>query len=196
MITVIGLGFVGLTTGLGFAKKGFKVYGVDVAQPKVDLIKSGKVPFYEPHLEEALRETTGKTFFPTTDLAEAIANSELVFFCVGTPSDDEGRADLGQINSALTNVLSHVKKGDFKALVIKSTVPPSTTKEKVKPFIEKMGFEVGKDVGLANNPEFLREGYAWDDFVNPDRIVIGSEDEKTRAILEKVYAPLAVHFIL
>ena len=80
---------------------------------------------------------------------------------------------MGQINGALTNVLSHVKKGDFKALVIKSTVPPSTTKEKVKPFIEKAGFEVGKDVGLANNPEFLREGYAWDDFVNPDRIVIG-----------------------
>ena len=194
MITVIGLGFVGLTTGLGFAKKGFKVYGVDVAQGKVDLIKSGKVPFYEPHLEEALKETTGKTFFPTTDLSEAIANSELVFFCVGTPSDDEGRADLGQINGALTSVLSHVRKGDFKALVIKSTVPPSTTKEKVKPFIEKEGFEVGKDVGLANNPEFLREGYAWDDFVNPDRIVIGAEDERTRAILEKVYAPFGRPF--
>lgn len=194
MITVIGLGFVGLTTGLGFAKKGFKVYGVDVAQPKVDMITSGKVPFYEPYLEEALKETTGKTFFPTTNLGEAITNSELVFLCVGTPSDDEGRADLGQIFGALSGILAHVSKDKFKVMVIKSTIPPSTTKEKIKPFIEKAGFIVGSDIGLANNPEFLREGYAWDDFINPDRIVVGTEDDRSRVLLEKVYAPFEKPF--
>lgn len=189
MITVIGLGFVGLTTGLGFSHKGFKVYGVDVWEPKLNAIKKGEVPFYEPHLEEALKKHLGNNFIPTNNLKEALENSEIVFYCVGTPMGDTGAADLSQLLGAIESTLKLIDKKSFKVLVVKSTIPPSTTKEKIKPFIEKMGFKTGTDVGLANNPEFLREGYAWDDFVNPDRVVVGTEDEKSLGLLKKIYEP-------
>jgi UDPglucose 6-dehydrogenase len=187
MVTVIGLGFVGLTTGLGFAHKGIKVYGVDISESKINKIKSGKIPFFEPGLEEVLAKEIGHNFIPTSDLKEAINNSEVVFFCVGTPSDDNGKADLNQIYQSIENTLKVVEKGKFKLLVIKSTIPPSTTSEKIKPFIENLGFKTGIDIGLANNPEFLREGYAWDDFIRPDRIVIGTEDEKSFTMLSDLY---------
>jgi UDPglucose 6-dehydrogenase len=135
-----------------------------------------------------LAKQMGTNFIPSTNLKEALENSEIVFYCVGTPMGDDGAADLGYLYKAIEDTLKHVDKNKFKVLVIKSTIPPSTTKEKIKPFIEKAGFKIGQDVGLANNPEFLREGYAWDDFINPDRIVIGTEDEKSYTLLKKVYS--------
>lgn len=188
MITVMGLGFVGLTTALGFSYKGFKVYGYDVDVEKCKKIADGIIPFHEPHLKEAMAES-GDRFMLVDNLKEAVANSEAIFICVGTPCDDGGNADLSYVYNAIQEALSHVKKGDYKVIVIKSTVPPSSADEKVRVFIESLGFKVGKDLGLASNPEFLREGYAWKDFMYPDRIVIGEDGSRSGDVLEKFYLP-------
>lgn len=187
MITVIGLGFVGLTTALGFSEKGYHVYGFDIDQKKKDQLRNGKIPFYEPNLNEKLNKHLNKGFTITDDLQEAVINSEVIFLCVGTPSKTDGSADLGYILEAIKNVAGYIKKPEFKVLVIKSTIPPSTTSERIKPYLENLGFKVGVEIGLTNNPEFLREGYAWDDFMNPDRIVIGQNDDKSGRIVETTY---------
>lgn len=187
LITVIGLGFVGLTVALGFSEKNYKVYGYDVDPLKKETLKNGKIPFYVENLEEQLNEHLNKSFFIIDDLHEAVDNSEIIFICVGTPSNKDGSADLGYIFDAIKSITACITKPDFKVLVIKSTIPPSSTSELIKPFIEKLGFEVGTDIGLTNNPEFLREGYAWEDFMYPDRIVIGHEDEKSGDMVEKIY---------
>jgi len=187
LITVIGLGFVGLTTALGFSEKGYRVYGFDIDQKKKEQLRNGKIPFYEPNLNEKLNKHFNKGFTITDDLQEAVINSEVIFLCVGTPSKKDGSADLGYIFEAIKNVAGYIKKPEFKVLVIKSTIPPSTTSEKIKPYLENLGFKVGVEIGLTNNPEFLREGYAWDDFMNPDRIVVGQEDDKSGRILETIY---------
>lgn len=197
MITVIGLGFVGLTTALGFCEKGFKVFGVDVDNEKKDKMKAFQLPFHEPGLHDALKRHLNVNFLIIDDIKEALDQSKIIFYCVGTPCQEDGNVDLKYLLSAIENTLSLIGKNDFKVLVIKSTIPPSTTSEKIKPFIEKRGFVMGKNIGLANNPEFLREGYAWDDFLFPDRIVIGAEDEKTVEILREVYKPFnaSVHAV-
>lgn len=195
MITVIGLGFVGLTTALGLCSKGYKVYGVDINESKLQMIKNGKVPFLEPHLEEALTKYSNKNFFPTSDLKEAVEDSEYIFYCVGTPCDEEGKADLSYIFNAIKDTLKVVKKGEYKILIIKSTIPPSSTKNKIKPFIESLNFHVGSDIGLCNNPEFLREGTAWKDFVNPDRIVIGQCDNRSGNLVENLYKAFNVPIV-
>jgi len=187
LITVIGLGFVGLTTALGFSEKGYHVYGLDIDQKKKEQLRNGKIPFYEPNLNEKLNKHLNKGFTITDDLQEAVINSEVIFLCVGTPSKTDGSADLGYILEAIKNVAGYIKKPEFKVLVVKSTIPPSTTSERIKPYLENIGFTVGVDIGLTNNPEFLREGYAWDDFMNPDRIVIGQDDDKSGQIVETIY---------
>jgi UDPglucose 6-dehydrogenase len=187
LITVIGLGFVGLTTALGFSEKGYHVYGFDIDQKKKDQLRNGKIPFYEPNLNEKLNKHLNKGFTITDDLQEAVINSEVIFLCVGTPSKTDGSADLGYILEAIKNVAGYIRKPEFKVLVVKSTIPPSTTSERITPYLENLGFNVGVEIGLTNNPEFLREGYAWDDFMNPDRIVIGQEDDKSGQIVETIY---------
>lgn len=187
MITVIGLGFVGLTTALGFCSKGYKVYGIEIDKTKLNLIKGNKIPFLEPHLEDALQEYNGNIFFPTDNLKEAVENSEYIFLCVGTPCDTYGAANLSYIFRAIQDTVRFINKNIYKVLIIKSTVPPSSTKEKIKPFIENLGFIVGENIGLVSNPEFLREGYSWKDFINPDRVVIGQLDEKSGLLVENLY---------
>lgn len=196
MITVLGLGFVGLTTALGFSKKGFKVYGIDVAAERVAKIKKGEVPFYEPHLDKALAEEIGNNFILDASLQEAVTNSKLIFICVGTPGNDDGSANLTYLLQAVNDVFES-SDGNFKIIVTKSTVPPSTVSKKVKPFVDQLNKTFKKPIGLASNPEFLREGYAWDDFMNPDRIVIGVEDEASKEILNEIYEPFQapVHFV-
>ena len=189
MITVIGLGFVGLTTALGFSEKGFNVYGYDINPNKKDQLKKGDIPFYEPKLEGKLNQHLNHQFSIVDDLKDAVINSEIIFLCVGTPSQKDGSADLSYIFDAIKSVTNYIRKPEFKVLVIKSTIPPSSTSEKIKPYIEKLGFKVGMDVGVTNNPEFLREGSAWDDFMNPDRIVIGLEDDKSEELMKKIYEP-------
>lgn len=196
MITILGLGFVGLTTGLGFAKKGFKTYGIDINQERLDKLKNNEIPFHEPHLKEVLTETSGKTFILDASFEDAIKNSEAVFICVGTPSAPDGSADLKYILSAIDQVLE-VEDDKFKVLITKSTVPPSTVSKKVKPYISEKNKVLNRQIGFASNPEFLREGYCWEDFIEPDRIVLGVEDEISKEILNKIYKPFnaPIHYV-
>ncbi|MBF0520229.1 MAG: UDP-glucose/GDP-mannose dehydrogenase family protein [Nitrospirae bacterium] len=189
MITVIGLGFVGLTTSLGFSHKGYTVYGFDTNQEKMKSLRQHEIPFFEPGLYEALKEHKDKLFFLPDTLSEAIDNSKIIFLCVGTPSDKTGLADLSQLLNAIHDILKQIKKGQYKVIVIKSTIPPSTTNEVIKPYIESLGFEVGKDIGLSNNPEFLREGTSWMDFLCPDRVLIGTDDDEVFSVLRELYEP-------
>jgi UDPglucose 6-dehydrogenase len=196
MITVIGLGFVGLTTGLGFAKKGFKTYGIDINQERIDSLKNFVIPFHEPHLKEVLEETVDKTFFLNPPLEEAVKNSEAIFICVGTPASDDGSADLSHLLSAIDQIIE-VESNNFKVLIIKSTVPPSTLSNEVIPYVEEKKHGLDRHFGFASNPEFLREGYCWEDFIEPDRVVVGIGDEKSRQILNTLYEPFGapIHFV-
>lgn len=188
MIAVVGLGFVGLTTALGLAAKaGLPVYGLEKDAVKRETLKEGKLPFYEPGLDEYLNKHLGDNFFVTEDVMQAIDKSRVIFFCVGTPTGEKGEADLDILFDAIKDILQYVEKGNHKTLVIKSTVPPSTTRERIAPYIEKLGYVLGKDISLVNNPEFLREGYAWLDFMEPDRIVIGEVDDQGADIIEDIY---------
>jgi UDPglucose 6-dehydrogenase len=188
MITVLGLGFVGLTTALGFSKKGFKVYGIDVNEDRVKSLQQFKIPFYEPGLEPALQEELGENFIINVSLKVAIQNSKVIFICVGTPGNADGSADLTYLLQAVKQIFDY-SDGSFKVIVTKSTVPPSTVSKKIKPYVDELNIQYNKSIGLASNPEFLREGYAWDDFINPDRIVIGVEDTESKKLLNYVYTP-------
>ena len=197
MITVVGLGFVGLTTALGFAQKGNKVFGYDINKEKTEIISNKKLPFYEAGLQEVLKENLGGNFVILDSLGEAVKNSKIIIMCVGTPSDNQGRADLKFIKSALDTILLYINKEDKKIIITKSTIPPSTTAKEIIPYIENKGFKVGEDIFVANNPEFLREGHAWDDFINPDRIVIGTNDKYTQDVMSKIYENfnVPIHFV-
>ncbi len=188
MITVVGLGFVGLTTALGFAEKGNKVVGIEINSERRETIKAGIVPFYEKGLKKPLKDNIGNRLIVNEDY-KSVKDSEYVFFCVGTPAKETGEADLAYLFLAIDNCLVEVGKNKKEppVFVIKSTVPPSTTFGKVAEYIEKKGFEIGKDIYLANNPEFLREGYCWEDFMYPGRIVVGDEEEHTGREMEKLY---------
>ncbi|MBE6493690.1 MAG: nucleotide sugar dehydrogenase [Methanosphaera stadtmanae] len=187
IITVFGLGFVGLTTALGFADKNNKVYGVEVSQERINTLNEGKLPFHEPGLDDSLIRNLNKNFFIVDDLNKAITESDCIYYCVGTPYGENGEADLTYLFEAIKSTLNEIKDNKFRVLVTKSTIPPTTTSEKIVPFVEKEGFIVGKDIGIANNPEFLREGHCWDDFINSDRIVLGVSDEKSTHILKELY---------
>ena len=190
VITVFGLGFVGLTTSLGFAEYGHTVYGVEVNEERLNVIKDGKLPFLEEGLDEALTRHLNHRFHPisTDGLAKAIAESDCVYFCVGTPYGKDGQADLTYLFGAIDQTLALRNSSRFQVLVVKSTIPPSTTERKIVPHIEAGGLTVGKDLGVANNPEFLREGHCWDDFMNADRIVLGVSDKKSEETLRGIYA--------
>lgn len=190
VITIFGLGFVGLTTSLGFSEYGHKVYGVEVNEERLNTIKSGKLPFLEPGLDEALARHLNKNFQPigTGQLTEAIAQSDCVYYCVGTPYGKDGQADLTYLLNAIDQTLAVRPKDKYQVLVIKSTIPPSTTSQKVIPHLQTKGLKVGEDLGVANNPEFLREGHCWDDFMNADRIVLGVSDELSAQVLRQIYA--------
>lgn len=190
VISVFGLGFVGLTTALGFSELGHKVYGIEVNPERKATIASGKLPFFEPELDTALVRHLDKQFFLVDQLEQAIAESDVVYYCVGTPYGEDGQADLTYLYGAVEETLKEISDDKFRVLVTKSTIPPSTTREKIIPFIEKKGVTVGKDLGVCNNPEFLREGYCWDDFMNTDRVVLGTSDEKSAEILRKLYEAL------
>lgn len=190
MIAVIGLGFVGLTTALGLAHKGYRVYCFDTDVRKMLKLRKGIVPFYEPHLSGWLREYKDKKIIFCGSMRETVSKSDIIFYCVGTPSALSGKADLGFLKSAVNESLGYLRdKKIYATIVIKSSVPPSATQDIIKPLVEKRGFKVGREIGLVSNPEFLREGYAWSDFINPDMIVIGQCSDKSGSIVEKIYKP-------
>lgn len=191
MVTVFGLGFVGLTTALGFAHLGYEVYGIDVDLDRKAVLREGKLPFYEPYMEEVLHRHLGKNFHVTEDTKKAVRNSEYIFFCVGTPYGKEGSADLTYLFQALDGAIDAMEDERYRVLVVKSTIPPSTTSEKILPYVQGKGEKAGR-IGVANNPEFLREGHCWEDFIHSDRIVLGCNDERSRRMLTELYEPLGV----
>lgn len=124
-------------------------------------------------------------------MKQAIADSEFVFYCVGTPFGEAGSADLRYLFSAIDTTVAAIQDDKFRVLVTKSTIPPSTTSEKIYPYIQSKG-EIAKQIGIANNPEFLREGHCWDDFIGADRIVLGCNDDTSREMLKKLYQPMEI----
>ena len=188
-VAVIGLGFVGLTTALGFARKGFIVRGFDAAEPVMRGLRAGNLRFHEPHLPEQLRALTGKRFFLCRTLTEAIADADVIFYCVGTPQSRRGAADVSCLQRAIGDTLKALPPERKPTLVIKSTVPPGTTARRIVPLFARARRTIGRDIGLANNPEFLREGAAWEDFIRPDRVVIGAGDDPSFAAVARLYGP-------
>ena len=187
MVTVVGLGFVGLTTALGFAEYGHKVYGIEVNKERMDTIRSGTLPFLEPGLDKALARHLHRNFIPTDNWEAAIQDSEYVYYCVGTPYGEDGEADLTYLYRAVEQTLSAVKDNKFRVLVMKSTIPPSTTERRIVPFLQEKGIRFPGQFGVANNPEFLREGHCWEDFIHADRIVLGVNDSRSEQMLRKLY---------
>lgn len=190
-ISIIGSGYVGIVTGIGFVKLGNDVIFVDVDRKKINMINNAQPPIYEEGLEELMRKLRGK-YRATKNYHEAILNSDVTFIAVGTPSREDGSIDLTYIKQASREIGKALrKKKTYHVIVVKSTVLPGTTENIIKPIIEEESDkETLKDFGLAMNPEFLREGVALRDFLNPDRIVIGVLDEQTRKVLDELYAPI------
>jgi len=189
-VSFFGLGHVGLTTAACLASRGFRVIGYDIDGEKVKRINNGEAPFFEPGLDELLRDSVKNGMLrATTDPMEAVLNTEVTFITVGTPSAPDGSIDLRYVESAsrmIGEALRHKK--DWHLVVVKSTVIPLTTERVVKPLIEEAsGKRCGYDFGLAMNPEFLREGSAVRDTFKPDRIVIGEFDKRSGDALEELY---------
>jgi UDPglucose 6-dehydrogenase len=183
-IAVMGLGFVGLTTALGLAEKGHIVFGFDKNAARTAELSSGKVSLYEPNLTEALSRNLGGNFNILPALTETVTSIEAVFICVGTPCGDNGTADLRYVYDALDMLEPMMKNASFNGvIVIKSTVTPGTTKTRIIPYLREKGIKTP----VVNNPEFLREGYCWEDFINPDRIVCGTEDSCAAGVMKTIY---------
>ncbi len=191
VITVFGLGFVGLTTALGFAHTGFKVYGIDVDKERLATLQRGELPFVEPYMCDELKKHIGHNLIVTDDAETAVKDSDIIFYCVGTPYGANGAADLTYLFSAIDTTLDAAKDDKFRVLVTKSTIPPSTTAEKIVPYVRAHGGDE-KHFGIANNPEFLREGHCWEDFMKADRIVIGCADDKSAQMMKEIYEPMNI----
>src|SRR5690348_13204095 len=179
-VAVIGAGFVGLVTAACLSRNGHQVRCIDLSSAKIATIKRGKPPFFEPGLEELLREVLGSgRLEPSDELASAALDAEVVFICVGTP-DKDGGIDLSQVRQAASSVGEQLRRSDrYAVVVIKSTVQPGTTDGLVLQELEaKSGRRATVDFGLCMNPEFLREGNAVEDFSKPDRIVLGCQDAR------------------
>ena len=190
-VSVFGLGFVGLTTALGFAETGCRVFGIDVDKERKRSLRNGTVPFHEPYMEGILNKHLNSRFFITDDVSEAVKESTYIFYCVGTPYGADGSADLTYLFSAIDSTLDAIHDEKFRILVTKSTIPPSTTAEKILPYVKRKG-DKSEYLGVANNPEFLREGHCWEDFMEADRIVLGVNDEKSQELLVELYQPMGI----
>jgi UDPglucose 6-dehydrogenase len=192
-ITVIGTGYVGLVTGTCFAEVGVNVTCVDIDQKKIDNLKNGILPIYEPGLEEmVLRNVQKKRLHFSTSLAENIVDSDVAFIAVGTPPDEDGSADLKYVLAVASSIGEHMKKP--LVIVTKSTVPV-TTAEKVRKAVQteldKRGAKI--EYYISSNPEFLKEGAAIDDFMKPDRIVVGIDHPTAEEIMRKLYKPFLMN---
>jgi UDPglucose 6-dehydrogenase len=192
-IAIVGTGYVGLVSGTCFAEMGAHVTCVDVDTQKIEKLKNGIMPIYEPGLEELVKRNVeyGRLQF-TTDLTEVLDDVEVVFSAVGTPPDEDGSADLKYVLAVARQFGQNINK--YTILVTKSTVPVGTAK-KVKAAIQeeldKRGVDVPFDV--ASNPEFLKEGAAIKDFMSPDRVVVGTESEKAREVMTRLYKPFLIN---
>ena len=188
-IAIVGTGYVGLVSGTCFAEMGATVTCVDVDANKINKLKAGEMPIYEPGLEELVKRNVsyGRLKF-TTDLTDVLDNVEVVFSAVGTPPDEDGSADLKYVLAVARQFGQNINK--YTILVTKSTVPVGTA-QKVKAAIQEELKKRGVDVlfDVASNPEFLKEGAAIKDFMSPDRVVVGTESEKAKEVMTKLYQP-------
>jgi len=186
-IGIIGSGYVGLVTGACLADFGMNVICVDVDEEKINQLKEGKIPIYEPGLEQLVeRNTYYKRLSFTTDLKEAVHNSDVIFIAVGTPPAEDGSADIAHVLKAAEDIAYHMN--EYKVIVDKSTVPVGTgqkVKKTIQSVLKKRNVQIDFDV--VSNPEFLREGSAIYDFTHPDRVVIGGESQKAIEIMKDVY---------
>lgn len=188
-IAIVGTGYVGLVSGACFAEMGVDVTCVDIDKEKIRRLTEGEIPIYEPGLEEMVRRNVeaGRLHF-TTSLAETLPRVEVVFSAVGTPPDEDGSADLQYVLDVAREFGRNI--GRYTLLVTKSTVPVGTAakvREAIREELRKRGEEIPFDV--ASNPEFLKEGAAIKDFMSPDRVVVGTESEKARKVMERLYRP-------
>jgi len=187
-ITMIGAGYVGLVSGACFADFGHDVICFDKDASKIDALREGRMPIFEPGLDQLVATNTkaGRLSF-TTDAAEALADPDAVFIAVGTPSRrGDGHADLSYVYAAAAEIAGYIKR--FTVIVDKSTVPVGTGDEVDRVIREA---NPGADFAVISNPEFLREGAAIDDFKRPDRVVIGGDDERALEVMRQIYRPLA-----
>jgi len=183
-IGVIGTGYVGLVLGACLAETGNHVVCADIDESKIDLLKNGHSPIYEPGLEPLLKHNLSeKRLSFTTDVGTCVEHSEVVFIAVGTPADKDGQVDLNQVMSAADTIGKHLN--DEKIIVTKSTVPVGTASR----IRETIGHHTSQPFHICSNPEFLKEGTSVEDFMRPDRIVIGVESEYARSVLEDLYGP-------
>jgi len=188
-VSVVGSGYVGLVSSAGFAEKGHEVVCVDIDEGKVKSINNKIPPIYEDGLAEILNSVVPERLKASTDLKNAVLNSEVTFICVGTPSAENGEIDLSQVEAVASSLGGILKeKDDYHVVVVKSTVSAGSTEKVVLPILEeKSGKKAGESFGVCMNPEFLREGVAVEDFLNPDRIVIGAIDERAGDLVESLY---------
>ena len=192
-IAIVGTGYVGLVSGTCFAEMGNNVMCVDVDKNKIESLKNGEVPIFEPGLEELVKRNTsaGRLHF-TTDLTQCIDDVDVVFCAVGTPPDEDGSADLKYVKEVAKTFGENIK--DYKLFVTKSTVPVGTAeivRKTIVDSLEKRGEDVPFEV--ASNPEFLKEGAAIKDFMSPDRVVVGTDSERARRLMERLYRPFMMN---
>ena len=192
-IAIAGTGYVGLVSGTCFAEMGAHVTCVDVDAKKIQKLKDGIMPIYEPGLEELVKRNVGfERLKFTTDLTEVLDDVEVVFSAVGTPPDEDGSADLKYVLAVARQFGQNIKK--YTILVTKSTVPVGTAKmvkAAIQEELDKRGVDVPFDV--ASNPEFLKEGAAIKDFMSPDRVVVGTESEKAKEVMTRLYKPFLIN---
>ncbi len=193
-VVVIGSGYVGLVSGACFSEMGNKVTCVDIDSEKINNLKNGIIPIYEPGLEAmVLKNVENKNLYFTTDLKEVLPTAEIVFIAVGTPMDNDGSADLQYVLSVAKSIGENLEKSIV--VVDKSTVPVGTAdkvRETIQKELDKRGVEIDFDV--VSNPEFLKEGAAIQDFMKPDRVVIGSDTIKATEIMKQLYAPFCMSY--
>ena len=191
-ITVIGTGYVGLVSGTCFAEMGHDVTCVDVDEEKVAQLSDGEIPIYEPDLDRYFERARAEDRLRfTTDLAEGIAGSKIVFFALPTPPGEDGSADLSYVLEAAGDVADLLVEADdpeHRIVVNKSTVPVGTGDRVEEAFADR-GLDIGGEVDVVSNPEFLREGSAVDDFLKPDRVVIGTESDRAAETMKRLYEP-------
>ena len=188
-IAIVGTGYVGLVTGTCFAETGVNVTCVDVTAEKIENLQKGIIPIYEPGLEDMVQRNVnaGRLHF-TTALENCLDNVDIVFSAVGTPPDEDGSADLSYVLAVAKTIGANMKK--YTLVVTKSTVPVGTAhkvKDTIQAELDKRGVSIEFDV--ASNPEFLKEGNAIDDFMSPDRVVVGVESERAKKLMTKLYKP-------
>lgn len=192
-IAIMGTGYVGLVTGTCFSEMGVNVTCVDIQKDKIENLKKGIIPIYEPGLEELVHRNykAGRLNF-TTDLISCLDDVEVVFSAVGTPPDEDGSADLRYVLDVARTIGRNINK--YVLVVTKSTVPVGTA-QKVKAVIQEELDKRGVDIefDIASNPEFLKEGDAINDFMKPDRVVVGVESDRSKSIMEKLYKPFMMN---